>query len=81
MLGIPKVGKKCKMIDRILLYVETGVVEENKTVPARSKAKRNSKEPLAPHSLMLHGYYKNESYRPRLARGLTAMSTLKGCQV
>ena len=59
-LGLPDIGKKKDLIQRILIFLKTGKILKEIPIPEISKAKRNISYPLSPDTLILYGNYKND---------------------
>jgi hypothetical protein len=61
LLSIPDVGKKSELINRIMQYVQKGIILETPPIPAQSKSAHHPPQPLHPGALMLYGSYKNDA--------------------
>lgn len=53
-------GKKGELIERIMIFITTGQIKNQQTIPSQSLAKNYPYQSLLPHSLMLYGGYKND---------------------
>lgn len=60
-LQIPAQGQKGLLIERILVYLETGKLVLPAKIPAVARAQRGVNYPLVPSTLMLFGNYKNDA--------------------
>jgi len=60
-LNLPFSGVKNTLIQRIVHFLDTGEIAEEKKFPEISKAKKGSSYPLHPETLILHGNYKNDA--------------------
>lgn len=60
-LYLPAQGKKIALINRIMTFIKTSIIEIDAKIPAASRAKSYSLQPLAPKSYMLYGAYKNDA--------------------
>jgi len=58
---LPPVGKKKDLIERIITFIQTGAITTIPEIPASSRAKKGVAYPLAPHTKMLYGNYKNDA--------------------
>lgn len=60
LLNLSEVGKKKDLIQRILIFLETGKVFKARVIPEDSKAKWGVSYPLSSETLILYGNYKND---------------------
>ncbi|MEZ5315473.1 MAG: DUF6434 domain-containing protein [Chlamydiales bacterium] len=69
-LALPERGKKGEIIQRICCYLEDGTVLKQPQIPSASKAQKNTRYPLAPSTLILHGNYKNDEKTRKFMKSL-----------
>lgn len=60
-LHLPPNYTKLNLIERILLYVSSGIRSEQPRIPDVSRGTSKKSEPLMPHEKMLYGIYKNDA--------------------
>lgn len=58
---LPPNDTKLNLIERILLYVSSGIRSEQPRIPDVSRGTSKKNEPLMPHQKMLYGIYKNDA--------------------
>ncbi len=61
MLPLPDKGKKIDLINRIIMFVQTGKIIECSIIPNQSRASSYPTQPLSADALMLYGAYKNDA--------------------
>lgn len=59
-LKLPIKGKKPELIQRIVVFLESGEIYNAPKYPEASLAKKHKSYPLHPKTLVLHGAYKND---------------------
>lgn len=59
-LQLSSSGKKCDLIQFILVYLKTGKKQSPTSIPEVSKAKKGTEYPLNPRTQILMGSYKND---------------------
>lgn len=69
-LALPDAGNKGELIERIMSYIQSGVVVAKKEFPAVSRTKSYPPQSLSPQSLILHGAYKNDAQTRALFKSL-----------
>lgn len=61
MLSLPESGKKTQLIQRILVFIQTGTILRVPKFPVTSLANNHPQQTLSPNALMLYGNYKNDT--------------------
>ena len=59
-LNIPAIGTKIALIQSIIIFLQTGNIQVTPSFPAISKAQKGLSYLLAPNTLILKGFYKND---------------------
>ena len=61
LLYLPDVGKKGQLIERIMTFVRTGVIQQPPRIPDSARVKSYPPQSVAVNALMLYGSYKNDA--------------------
>ena len=60
-LSLSEAGKKGELINKIMVFIKTGKLLQDKKMPEKSLAKNYPPQPLHENALMLYGSYKNDA--------------------
>jgi hypothetical protein len=61
LIYLPNAGTKSQLIERIMTFINTGIIQPPPRIPDVSRAKAHPAQSLQPKSLMLYGSYKNDA--------------------